>query len=328
MTEPSPHDSAQLSRAQGCLLGQLAGDALGGLVEFQSPQEIWRKHPNRVRNLSDGGTWGTLAGQPTDDSEMALMLARMLVRLRRYDSEEARKAYLFWYNSAPFDCGGTVSCGLSGTPDTDSQANGALMRISPLGVFGANYDLVQVSGWARQDASLTHPHPVCLQANALFAMAIADAIGTERGAQDLYRQIETWAAEMKVEAALMKTITAASIAAPPDYIRQEGWVLIAFQNALWQLLHAPSLEEGVVDTVMRGGDTDTNAAIAGALLGAMYGREAVPAQWVEKVLTCRPESGNPRVRHPGPECFWPVDALDLATSRLAGGANDSDPPSA
>ncbi len=28
------------SRLQGCLLGQLAGDALGGLVEFQSPDEI------------------------------------------------------------------------------------------------------------------------------------------------------------------------------------------------------------------------------------------------------------------------------------------------
>jgi dihydroxyacetone kinase-like predicted kinase len=39
-----------------------------------------------------------------------------------------------------------------------------------------------------------------------------------------------------------------------------GWVLIAFQNALWQMLHAPSFEEGVVDTVMQGGDTDTNAA--------------------------------------------------------------------
>jgi hypothetical protein len=38
------------------------------------------------------------------------MLARMLVRLRRYEAEEARKAYLFWFHSAPFDCGGTVSC--------------------------------------------------------------------------------------------------------------------------------------------------------------------------------------------------------------------------
>ena len=65
------------SRAQGCLLGQLAGDALGSLVEFQSPEEIHRSYPEGVRELADGGTWNTIAGQPTDDSEMALLLARM-----------------------------------------------------------------------------------------------------------------------------------------------------------------------------------------------------------------------------------------------------------
>lgn len=78
---------------------------------------------------------------------------------------------------------------------------------------------------AQQDAALTHPHRVCLQANALFAMAIADAIGGGKGAQDLHRRIQNWAAEMKVDAALMKIITAASIAPPPEYIRQQGWVL-------------------------------------------------------------------------------------------------------
>jgi len=311
-------EPATLSRAQGCLLGQLAGDALGGLVEFQSPEEIRRKYPNRVRELADGGTWGTLAGQPTDDSEMALMLARMLMKQGRYVAEEARKAYVFRLQSAPFDCGSTVSSGLRGRPNHESQANGALMRISPLGVFGSNYELAQVSEWAQQDAALTHPHPVCRQANALFVMAISDAVATGKGAQELYNQIRTWAEAIKIDASLMKTIADASTTPPFDYIRQQGWVLIAFQNALWQLLHAQSLEEGVVDTVMHGGDTDTNAAIAGALLGAVYGKEAIPAQWSEKVLTCRPEAGNPLVRNPRPECFWPLDALHIAR-RLVGG---------
>ena len=49
-----------------------------------------------------------------------------------------------------------------------------------------------------------------------------------------------------------------------------------------------------MDTVMRGGDTDTNAAIAGALLGAVYGRNALPRQWIEKILSCRPSEGVPR----------------------------------
>jgi len=81
--------------------------------------------------------------------------------------------------------------------------------------------------------------------------------------------------------------------------------------AFEQPLHAPNLEEGVVDTVMRGGDTDTNAAICGALLGAVHGIEAVPSQWREKVLSCRPEQ-RAGVAPPRPEVFWPVDALELA----------------
>jgi ADP-ribosylglycohydrolase len=50
-----------VNRAQGCLLGQLAGDALGSLVEFQSPEEIRRNYPEGVRELADGGTWNTIA---------------------------------------------------------------------------------------------------------------------------------------------------------------------------------------------------------------------------------------------------------------------------
>jgi ADP-ribosyl-[dinitrogen reductase] hydrolase len=312
-------DPDTLLRAQGCLLGQLAGDSLGSLVEFQSPQEIRRKYPDGVRELADGGTWGTIAGQPTDDSEMALMLARMLIKQRRYDPEEARKAYVYWLKSAPFDCGSTVSTGLRGRLNPESQANGALMRISPLGIFGCNYDLDRVSEYAQQDAALTHPHPVCLQANALYAMGIANAIGTGKSAQELYEQIEKWAVEMTVEALLMKAIVDAAKSAPADYLHQQGWVLIAFHNALWQLLHAASLEDGVVDTVMRGRDTDTNAAIAGAILGAVYGREAVPPQWIDKLLNCRPEAGRPNVCHPRAECFWPVDALYIAQCLVAGG---------
>lgn len=312
-------DAETLSRAQGCLLGQLAGDSLGSLVEFQSPQEIRRKYPEGVRHLKDGGTWDTIAGQPTDDSEMALMLARTLTKRGRYDVEEVRKAYIFWLNSSPFDCGNTVSSGLRGRPNRESQANGALMRISPLGIFGCNRDLDQVSECATADALLTHPHPVCLQVNALFAMTVASAIGTGKGPKELYELIKDWAREMCVESRLTKTILDAAESPPADYIHQQGWVIVAFQNALWQLLHAASLEEGVVETVMRGGDTDTNAAIAGALLGAVHGRNAIPTRWIDKLLNCRPEAGRPNVRHPRPECFWPVDALRIAQCLVAGG---------
>lgn len=307
----------QLSRSHGCLLGQLAGDALGSLVEFQLPEAIRRSYPNGVRELADGGTWNTIAGQPTDDSEMALLLARMLVEGGTYDPDAALQVYQYWLDSDPFDCGMTISAGLQGRAIYDSQSNGAMMRISPLGIFGANHSLETVGDWARRDAALTHPNPVCLQANALFAMAIAQAIASGCEGEKLYQDIKHWATDMAVDPALMGAIHGALAEPPADYVQQQGWVLIAFRNALWQLLNAPSFEAGVVDTVMRGGDTDTNAAICGALLGAVYGLDAIPVQWVDRVLNCRPKAGHPGVHRPRPECFWPVDALRLA-ERLIG----------
>ena len=79
-----------VARAQGCLLGQLAGDALGSLVEFQSPATIRAAYPNGVRELAEGGCWNTIAGQPTDDSEMALALARTLAEHGTYSAKRVR----------------------------------------------------------------------------------------------------------------------------------------------------------------------------------------------------------------------------------------------
>lgn len=86
-------DPGRIHRAQGCLLGQLAGDALGSLVESRRPEEIRREYPNGVRDLADGGVHNTIAGQPTDDSEMALMLARTLIERGRFDPKAVKNAY-------------------------------------------------------------------------------------------------------------------------------------------------------------------------------------------------------------------------------------------
>jgi ADP-ribosyl-[dinitrogen reductase] hydrolase len=104
-----PPRSACLARAQGCLLGQIVGDSLGSLVEFQSAASIKRLYPDGLRFLNDGGTWDTIAGQPTDDSELALALARSLALVGRYDAEAVARAYAAWYASGPFDIGGTTN---------------------------------------------------------------------------------------------------------------------------------------------------------------------------------------------------------------------------
>jgi len=312
--------SGMLRRAQGCLLGQIAGDSLGSLVEFQSAASIAQAHPGGVRLLRDGGHWKTLAGQPTDDSELALILARRLAHDGRFDREKLKAGYRAWLDSAPFDCGSTTSAGLRGVPDHQSQSNGSLMRVSPLGVFGWCTPEPDLVSWARADSELTHPNPVCKDACAVFVATVAYAIRTGDGARSVYQFARELAHRIAAEPSVVAAVEAAESARPKSYEEKIGWVLTALQNAMWQLVHATSLEDGVVDTVAHGGDTDTTAAIAGALLGAVHGRQAIPQQWSRAVLSCRPLKGAEHVVHPRPEVFWPVDVLVLAERLLVAGS--------
>ena len=309
----------QQSRAQGCLLGQVCGDALGSGVEFCSDAgEISRQFPGGVRDMADGGAFDTLAGQPSDVSEMAIVLARTLIRRGGYDREDLRTAYLDWFNSGPFKCGETIAAALCGNANTASQGNGALMRASPLGLIGAGCDPRAVAAWARSDASITHPNSVCQDANALFVLAIATAVGECAAPATLYRSVQRWAAEMDAGSELIEAVAAAET---ETWIERSGgkrdWVLVALQNALWQLLHAPNLEEGIVDTIGRGGAAGANAAVCGALLGSVYGRDAIPARWRQAVENCRPAAGAAGVGQPRPEAYWAADAPELAQLLLA-----------
>ncbi len=299
---PRKNDPVRLSRAQGCLLGQVIGDSLGSLVEFKSAAEIARLHPGGVRELADGGVHHTIAGQPTDDSEMALTLARTIIFHGDYIGEKALQAYRDWLTTRPIDVGVTTERGLLGLHTAESESNGSLMRVSPLGVWAAG-DPARAARAAREDSALTHPNPLCVEACAGYCAAIAAGVaGASRAAM--------------LEAALAHCTGPAHDAvarnAPPENFETNmGWVLIALQNAFYCLSHSPDFESALVTTVSSGGDTDTNAAIAGALLGAAHGREAIPPRWVLPVLACRPlaEAGAPR---PRPIELWPDDVLELA----------------
>jgi ADP-ribosylglycohydrolase/fructose-1,6-bisphosphatase/inositol monophosphatase family enzyme len=335
-------DAGILARAQGCLLGQIAGDSLGGLVEFRGPTQIAERYPDGPRLLEDGGHWSILAGQPTDDSEMALALARSMLEEGTYKQKSVARAYAYWFASAPFDYGGTTKRALGPaveasrtggsaaqaakkSANTRSQANGALMRVSPLGIAGPATPRETLENWARADAALTHPHRVCQEANVLFTLAVSSAISSGMRAEDVYSHTLETAKQSDIDPILFQALVSAKNIPPNEYSCEKmGWVLIAFQNAFYQLVNARSLEAGVVDTVRRGGDTDTNAAIAGALLGAVHGREAIPAQWRDRILTCRPLAGLENVKWPRPQAFWPVDSLWLAELLLTLGEESSD----
>ena len=169
-----------------------------------------------------------------------------------------------------------------------------------------------------EDSALTHSHPVCTIACGAYAAAIAACIG---GAD---RQGMLRAASAIAEAAagqddgvIARAIAAAAASQKPaDFQHMQGRVVIALQNACFHLAHTPTIEDALVQTIAEGGDTDTNAAIAGALLGAALGRRAMPPGWVRAVMACRPDAAL-GVKQPRPEAYWPDDALDLAEALLA-----------
>ena len=188
------------------------------------------------------------------------------------------------------------------------------MRVSPIGIFAAG-DPARAAALADADATLTHPQPVCRAASAAFAAAVSIAVagGTT---EEVWATAHAHAGDGDGADALRARLVAARTSQPDDYQHQMGWVLTAFQNAFYWLMNGASLHKAIIATVAKGGDTDTNAAVCGALLGAVQGRDSVPLQWRNAVLTCRPMR-RPGIRHPRPVAYWPDDALDLAEALLA-----------
>jgi ADP-ribosylglycohydrolase/fructose-1,6-bisphosphatase/inositol monophosphatase family enzyme len=323
---PRPVPEAMLDRAAGCLLGQTIGDSLGSLVEFRDPAAIRNEYPSGVRDLRDGGTWNTLAGQPTDDSELALALARTLVGQPDYDAEATAAAYGHWLGSGPFDCGNTTrrafdaarraetgkAAAARAVADRSSQANGSLMRVASIGIWAGNP--ARAAAAAMADSALSHPHPTCTIACGAYAAAIATGVdGGDRHAM-LHEAIRV--AETDGGGPVHDALRQAEAGdAPQDFMHDMGWVLLALRNAFYHLAAGTDAETALIRTASAGGDTDTNAAIVGALLGASWGRAAFPPRWAMKVLTCRPDVGLPN-HHPRPEEYWPDDLIDLAEALL------------
>ena len=289
-----------LERARGALWGQAVGDALGTTVEFSSAARIANRPPDAwPKELIGEGPFQLVPGQITDDTELALSLARSLVKQRRYDPEEAAAAYARWRRSDPFDCGNATQQAFGGALDLGpglaermraranqtTQANGSLMRSSPLGIFGAGQPRAELARLAAADSTLSHPDASCQAACAVYVTTIADAITTGLPGAELYERALRFAADAPV----LGTLEAAAFGLPESDGGNQGWVRIALQHAFFHLKHATDFEAALVKTIARGGDTDTNAAITGALLGATLGEAAIPLRWRETVRDCLPQ---------------------------------------
>jgi ADP-ribosyl-[dinitrogen reductase] hydrolase len=293
--------TTKLERASGALWGQAVGDALGTTVEFSWADAIaTRAKDEWPRELIGQGPFHLAAGQVTDDTELALALARSLARQGRYDEEDVAASYARWRNSGPFDCGNATNQAFGSlTPGPNlaarmrhrasktTQANGSLMRSSPLGIFGSRLPRLSLARLAMDDSLLSHPDPVCQASCAVFVTTIADAIETGLEGPKLYERALQFARD--TNSPVHETLIAAGEGLPLSDGDNQGWVRIALQHAFFHLKRSTDFEAAMVQTIFTGGDTDTNAAIAGALLGATLGESAIPKRWRETVRDCLPQ---------------------------------------
>ncbi len=322
----------QLDRILGTWYGQMAGDALGSQVEFKNADFLTATYPQGLRTMGASMVWGTLAGQVTDDTELAIALGYSLIDTasRGYNADRAARRYRAWYDSGPFDMGYTIGRAVSAIPrreeeegdeglaraarshaDKKSQANGALMRHSILAIWGASQSTADLEAVVRADTVLTHPHIVCQDSSVVFAVTVARAIAGEiNSPQDAYQFALQYARNNHLQDSVTAVLEAASQTPPPWSKEHTGWVLLALHNAFYQLLHAPNLEDGIISSVMLGGDTDTNAAIAGALLGSIYGFNVLPPSWFDVLSGCRPQAA-PGCMRPRDPIYWPANAREF-----------------
>ncbi len=295
-----------LDKAQGCFIGLLSGDNLGSHGEFKFKHEISKLYPKGIKDLISGGVFNLLPGQPTDDGEMAIALARSIILMQRFDYDHVYNSYIDWADSEPFDIGSTISNALhQGIYDPKSASNGSLMRVAPIGIYGATLDLDTVASLSIQDAKCTHDNNIVFETNSIFARAISLAIKSDIAPRDLFTQMIDWATIPTIREKMIQAKS--NIPANMDSY-QKGFCLTALQNAMYHLYHTSNFSKAINSTFKEGGDSDTNCAITGALLGAVYGINAIPQQWINSIISCKPNR---------PKHYWASDVLDLSQNLIS-----------
>lgn len=301
-------------RAAGALLGAACGDALGVPYEFAA-----RLSEDEVPEMVGGGLGPYAPGEYSDDTQMAVCIAQAL---RDHDDprsdpalEQTARAFLAWRREGASDIGAQTANllgdtertltadGMRGTERVGAAetmarlsarmfgsgqrcaGNGSLMRTAPLAL--AHLDEPHgLAETARLYSLLTHGDPLAAQACVLWCEAVRQAVvhGTYEG---LYAGLDllehgardTWAGHL-----------AAAEDAPPGSFNPNGFVVPALQAAWSAIVHTPVDDDDpdryaapVRAAVRAGDDTDTVAAIAGALVGARWGRSAIPEGYLTAV---------------------------------------------
>lgn len=320
----SQKESARISRALGALLGVHTGDSLGATLEFMSFSTIKSHYPNGLRDIIGGGPFDWDAGHATDDTDLtrAVLLA---YRDRKASNESPESPQDFdvikasaewslrWFQGdwperrmgeGPVDIGGATYTGLSNYALSKNPrncgaghgraGNGSLMRCIPTALFARSKDerikeSMEISAITHNDARCTVS---CAAYNEIVAALVEGKSPQEAVEVGLQVAEELDCPNVKDAIFRGKGMSLAKFAEKgpgaelPD--ATSGYVLNGLRLAIAALLDPRSFEDVLVDVVRLGGDTDTNGAIAGGLLGARDGIEAIPERWLS-VLQFRTE---------------------------------------
>lgn len=270
--------------ASAAWAGLMIGDALGAPAEFCYHEDIIAEYPEGLREMVPGFGICTdrRPGVVTDDTHMAYCLHLALQDAQGWNPAAALKRYREWQATDPPDIGEATEAALSGHPNAESQGNGALMRVMPIALWAAAHPGFDWQTAAREDAALTHPHPICGEANMVFVHALLQAMQAGATASDIVDSSLEFAVVQGMSEPLIEAI--ANSSERPDYDGESiGWVLVALQGAFYQLQHASTFHSALVDVVTAGGDTDTNAAITGTLIAAWRGLPCLYRPWLAAV---------------------------------------------
>lgn len=284
------------------MIGHAVGDALGVPVEFCAREAL---EADPVTDMRGYGSYPVPAGAWSDDTSMSLAALDSLSK-GKIDYEDIMRNFVKWAKlddytptGEMFDIGVTCKYAimnflygtdalLCGQSHENANGNGSLMRIHPfvlMTFFCANLR----DGWetvVENGSRLTHSHERSLLACKIYARVLWALL--EKPSRKSVRK--ALAASMKCYtdsaeyAAYARLFSFGFEQLPTCEIRSSGYVVDTLEAALWCLFTTETYAACVLKAVNLGSDTDTVAAVAGGLAGALYGYEAIPREWRETLI--------------------------------------------
>jgi poly(ADP-ribose) glycohydrolase ARH3 len=273
------------------LLGLAVGDALGARFEGQSSEFI-RDRAATVEQLVTSAAdelWYT------DDTQMAIGVAETLAEYGEILEDRLCEAFVANYvPSRGYGRGARVvlEAMADGRDYRDIAANhfpggsfgnGAAMRVAPVGLF-FRHDQQAVLEQARRSATPTHVHPLGIEGAQLVALAVAHAARAEKFDRGAYF------AELMQHCRspeYVDRLAAAEKMASHEDLRSLGNGIEAHESAPTAVasfaLTPDSYQQTIGNVILLGGDTDTLAAMAGAISGAYLGTTAIPRELIDRL---------------------------------------------